>query len=177
MQTLMLYNVCLFVCLFVSVQCQNLLPISPISPISAHHPITATLPALHCPSPCLLPLLLAMASVPPPVANSQLRLPLNSRAICPQPVLATRPERCPRVSVSRSTSSYWRGASRCLQEPSVYSPPPPALPPPHLTFLLQLPTALARSLLHQLWGKTSQVCVKTLTTNTFPSHGGQRMHI
>lgn len=165
----MCLSVCMPVCLcIVSIQCQSLLPISPVPA----HPTTtttttSTLPAPRCPSPPL-PLLLAMASVPPPVASSRLRLPLSSSssssASRPLPVLATRPERCPHASASRSTSSYWGEASHCLQEPSALSPSPlPPLPPPrphHLTVhLLQLPAALPQILPHPLWANATQVCV------------------
>lgn len=151
----------------VSVQCQSLLPLSPV----LAHP-TSTPPAPRCSSP----LLLAMASVPPAIASSRLRLPLNSSASCPLPVLATRPERCPRASVSRSKSSYWREASHCLQEPSALSLSSPPLPPPlhpHLTLLLlQLPAALPQTLPRPVRANTTQVCVsivKTLPWNGFLS--------
>lgn len=138
--------VCLHLCV-VSIQCQNL---NPLRPVSAHHPFTSTPPALRCPTPptCLL----AMASAPPQVANRRLRLPLSSRPSCPLPVLATHPGRCPHASASRSTSSYWREASHCLLEPSVFLPSPP---PPFL--LPQLPTAPTQTL-PQLWANSTQVC-------------------
>lgn len=141
-------SVCLHLCV-VSIQCQNL---NPLRPVSAHHPFTSTPPALRCPTPP--PCLLAMASAPPQVANRRLRLPLSSRPSCPLPVLATHPGRCPHASASRSTSSYWREASHCLLEPSVLLPSPPP-PPPFL--LPQLPTAPDQTL-PQLWANSTQVC-------------------
>lgn len=141
----------------VSVQCQSLLPLSPVPA----HPTTP--PAPRCPSPPP-PLLLAMASAPPAVASSWLRLPLSNSASCPLPVLATHPERCPRASVSRSTSSYWREASHCQQEPSALSLSPPLAPlpplhPQHLTLLLRVPAALPQTLPRPLRANTTKVCV------------------
>lgn len=155
--------VCMLVCLcIVSIQCQSLLPLSPVPA----HPTTSTLPAPRCPSPPP-PLLLAMASVPPPVASSRLRLPLSSSASCLLPVFATRPERCPRASASRSTSSYWREASHCLQEPSVLSPSLPPLPPlhpHHLTLLLlRLLATLPQTLPRPLQANATQVCVNIVS--------------
>lgn len=148
----------------VSVQCQSLLPLSPV----LVHLTTSNPPAPRCPSPppsLPPPVLLAMASAPPAVPNSRLRLPLSSRANCPLPVLATRPERCPRASVSRSTSSYWREASRCLQELSVLSlalhplPPPPPPLPHHHPLLLRVPATLPQTVPRPLRTSTTQVCV------------------
>jgi len=153
---------CLSLCLCaVSIQCQSLLPLSPVPA----HPTTSTRPALRCPSP---PPLLAMASAPPPVANSRPRLSLSSS--CPLPVLATHPERCPRASASRSTSSYWREASHCLQEPSVLSPSPVPRPRPPLhlrglTLLLRLPAALPQTLPLPLRANATQVCVNTVNNS------------
>lgn len=144
---------CLSVCVFLhlciaSIQCQNL---NPLSPVLAHHPFTSTPPAPRCPTPRLR--LLAMASAPPQVVNRRLRLLLSSSASCPLPVLATHPERYPHASASRSTSSYWREASRSLLELLVFPPSPPPL-----ILLLQLPTASPQTLPQQLLVNCTQVC-------------------
>lgn len=132
------------------IQCQNL---NPLSPVLAHHPFTSTPPALRCPTPRRR--LLAMASAPPQAANRRLRLPLSSRASRPLPVLATRPERYPHASASRSTSSYWREASRSPLELLVFPPSPPPLP---LILLPQLPTASPQTPPQQLLVNCTQVC-------------------
>lgn len=158
---------CLSVCVFLhlciaSIQCQNL---NPLSPVLAHHPFTSTPPALRCPTPRLR--LLAMASAPPQVRR--LRLPLSSSASCPLPVLATHPERYPHASASRSTSSYWREASRSLLELLVFPPSPP----PPLILLPQLPTAPPRTLPQQLLVNCTQVCfTRPRIRRNKPAHGG-----
>lgn len=158
---------CLSVCMFLqlciaSIQCQKL---NPLSPVLAHHPFTSTPPALRCPTPRLR--LLAMASAPPQVRR--LRLPLSSSASCPLPALATHPERYPHASASRSTSSYWREASRSLLELLVFPPSPP----PPLILLPQLPTASPQTLPQQLLVNNTQVCfTHPRTPRNKPAHRG-----